>query len=280
MGMNMVPKVVPVAKPSVRGRGYEDSPQPRAVTFPEELPKSRREVLESIAREERHKEAQLYKPLRQRQGSAEGWLVTQAVMTANSDPRVCLPHFAYIKIHEVRDLKLWLSKHRYLRKSRGISKTEKLLYLLTLLQVGCRFESVAVLFSRTPREVLASCKEAFEGLLELHSETMLPHRNILKKYFYPDLWHIVYNYGIEWEDGGDRGHCAWGREDICKVLLTLNIYIGRYRRQGCFALQGDIMDWGRYIHVDHDESTFDVPLWIQRLQAAPPDASMRQDAPG
>jgi predicted metal-dependent hydrolase len=274
------PRLVPVRRPARLSKAFEDSPKPRAVTFPEQLPKTRREVLESIAREESRAGPTLNDSTSRRQGSAEGWVITRAVMTGNSDPRVCLPHPAYIKIHEVRELKSWLSRHRYLRRSRGMSKTEKLLHLLTLLQVGCRFESVAVLFSRTPREVLSACKEAFEGMLEMHSETMLPNPKVAKRYLYPDLWHIVRNYGIEDEDGGDRGYLAWGREDIFKVLITLNIYIGRYRRQGRFALQGDILDWGKYIDMDRNEATFNVPRWIERLQTAPPEAGTGQDAPG
>jgi hypothetical protein len=250
---------------------------PDRCSFPEELARTRKEVIENVAREENRGGVGINEPRREREGSADGSLISQAVMTANPDPRICVPHLAYIKIHEVRDLKSWLSRHRYLRRSKRISKTEKLLHLLTLLQVGCRFESVAVLFSRTPREVLSACRQAFEGLLEMHSETMLPGRRASDRYLYPHLWHIVPNYGVLEDDASDGAYCPWKKEDICNVLVTLNLYIGRYRSQGGFALDGDILDWGRYIHVDDDEALFDVPHWIERLQTAPPESAAQQD---
>lgn len=261
------------------------SVKPERLTFPkaQELKKTRIEVIESIAREEARGGNGLNDPTRKREGSADGTLIAQAIMTADANPHICVPHLAYIKIHEVRDLKLWLSRHNYLHQGRRISKTEKVLHLLTLLQVGCRFESVAVLFSRRPKEVLASCKEVFNGLLELHSETMLPNRKMLHRYVYPHLWHIVHNYvqnAYDWNDKrsqrtDERNYLPWPKDDIRKVLITLNIYVGRYRSQGHIALTGEIMDWGRYIQTLDEDVMFDVPHWIERLQIAPPRAPTR-----
>ncbi|KAF2273457.1 uncharacterized protein EI97DRAFT_436107 [Westerdykella ornata] len=62
----------------------------------------------------------------------------------------------------------------------------------------------------------------------------------------------------------------WTKEDVYKVLITLNVYVGRYRSQGRFALEGDMLDWGRCIHVQHDADEYDVVHWIERLQATPP----------
>lgn len=258
--------------------------KPSRLTFPSphELKKTRIEVIESVAREEARGGPNLNDPTRKREGSADGTLITQAITTADANPYICVPHLGYIKIHEVRDLKLWLSRHNYLHQGKRISKTEKLLHLLTFLQLGCRFESVAVLFSRRPSEVFASCCEVFNGLLELHSETMLPNRKTLHRYVYPHLWHIVHNYVLNEDWGGKRSQRAdntnylpWPKDDIRKVLITLNIYIGRYRAQGHFALTGDIMDWGRYIQAQEDEVMFDVPSWIERLQIAPARAATR-----
>lgn len=254
----------------------------RKVEFPKVLAKTRREVIASIAEEESLPRNGIYEPGRKREGSADGWLISLAVMTANDDPRVCVPHLAYIKIHEVRDLKVWLQDHRYLRRSRGISKIEKVLHLLTVLQVGCRFESVAVLFSRTPLEVLHACREVFEGLLELHSETMLPGPGHMENYLYPHLWHImgVYSAMKRSNNAAERVYYPWKKDDLCKVLVTLNLYIGRYRSQGELALDGPILDWGKYIDVDHEEQEppSDVPRWIERLQTAPPQMPTRQGA--
>jgi hypothetical protein len=240
----------PIKFEDSRTTKYDAQVKPKTVHFPNCLTKSRREVVDNVEEEERHVEAALIDPHRKRQGSADGWLVSLAIMTGNSDLRMCVPHLMCIKIHEVRALKRWLCSMGYLRQSHGLSRTEKVLHLLTLMQMGSRYESVAVLFSRTPAQVANSCSEVFEGLLQLHSETMLPGR-IMSKYLYPHLWHIVYNYSTRRDPTTDERYYPMEPEDVYRVLVTVNIYIGRYRSQGQFSLVGPIMDWGRYIEAPH-----------------------------
>lgn len=259
------PVVIPVAVPKggevvtgghYKPRGFEASQtanhdtrvQQRVTQFPGTVMKNRRDVVDRVEEEERQAEAALVEPNRKRQGSADGWLVSLAIMTGSSDRRMCVPHLMCIKIHEVRGLKWWLCSMGYLRQTHGISRTEKVLHLLTLLQMGSRFETVAVLFSRTPVQVANSCSEVFEGLLQLHSETMLPERT-MSKYLYPHLWHIVGNYSTRRDPRTNESYYPMEPEDVCRVLVTINIYIGRYRSQGQFSLVGPIMNWGRYIEV-------------------------------
>ncbi|KAF2743042.1 hypothetical protein M011DRAFT_529449 [Sporormia fimetaria CBS 119925] len=231
----------------------------------------RGEVLARVGEEERRGESkdgrlELHDADRRRLGSSDGWQVTQAVMTANDEPWMVVPQLAYVKIHEVRGLKAWLASYGYVRSSRRrqLGRMEKLLHLLTLMQFGCRYESVAVLFSRTPREVLSACEEVFAGLLEMHSETMLPRRSVSKLFIYPHLWRIARAYEREEENG--PAPYVWRREDVYKVLITLNMYIGRYRSQGGFALDGECLDWGRYIQVDQETQQLGVVSWLERLQ--------------
>ncbi|KAF2732686.1 hypothetical protein EJ04DRAFT_496573 [Polyplosphaeria fusca] len=178
-----------------------------------------------------------------RKGSTTGWICTQEIMCGIDDVRCVRPQLAFFKVHEVKELKNWLAGHRYLERSDGISRVEKLLHLIFLLQDGVRFEVIAVLFSRSPNTVKRSCLEVFNGLLEMHSETMVPEDPPL----YCHLWRITDQYATADRCMSAYRYYPWDAHDLSKVLTTMNFYIGRYRKQAKLALDGPFMDWGRYL---------------------------------
>ncbi|KAF2246699.1 hypothetical protein BU26DRAFT_606901 [Trematosphaeria pertusa] len=225
----------------------------RAVHIGCHLTKTRAEVEQSIAEEERFGSFAMNDPDRQREGSVTGFFAAFAILNGIDDPSYYLPKLKFVKIHELRALKGWLVAHKYLRRSGSISRLEKLLHLLFLLQGGGRIESWAVVFSRTPREVQDACNEVFEGLLELHSETLLPQRP--HQHVHDGLWGIseryLVNFGNPSTNYGERSY-GWKMDDVWKVLATLNLFIGRYRQQGNFALDGPYHAWWVYFQEAGD----------------------------
>lgn len=202
------------------------------------------EVQKSCREEEHIGTVKLREPDREREGSTSGHFATFVILSGIDDPSYFIPKLWYIKIHEIRPLCGWLVQRKYLAKSGNIESLEKVLHLFILFQEGCRLESVATLFSRTPRQVQSACKEVFEGLLELHSETFLPRRQptcdhlwgISRKFF--NAPHVVRRASQ---------YYGWSTMDVVKVLVTLNLYIGRFRQQGQFALQGPYFKWWRHL---------------------------------
>jgi hypothetical protein len=123
------------------------------------------------------------------------------------------------------------------------------MYLLILLEEGCRFEVIAVYFSRAPNDIVSACLEVSDGILELHDEMVLPpskHGTPAQKYLYEHCWQIVQTHPARSEEGSGRQYYPWSFDELCKMLVTLNIFIGRFRRQGRFALDGPILNWGKY----------------------------------
>jgi hypothetical protein len=223
----------------------KDSPIEIAKT--EHFPQPKDEIIGRLQVEEARNLPTLGDPDRKRQGSCNGFMVADMVMSGIIDERFVLPYFHYIKHHEVRALKQWLSDKKYITKTDGISRIEKVLHCIHLLQTGCRYETLAVIFSRTPRQVEESCHQVMEGLLNLHGFTMIKAHD---QEMYTTLWGIwerfespenqpqaEYYYGFDWLDIG-------------KVMVTLNLYIGRWREQGRFALSGPSNRWGRYFGAE------------------------------
>lgn len=205
----------------------------------------------------------LMEPDRRRQGSCDGSTVTDLVMCNVLNEDYVLPYLHFIKHHELRALKQWLVDNHYVKKSAVISRMEKVLHCLELLQTGCRYETIATIFSRTPRQVESSCQEVMEGLLELHGFTMIKARD---QEMYTTLWGIwcrkfgnpqnqqpaAYYYGFDWLDVG-------------KVMVTLNLYIGRWREQGKFSLEGPSLNWGKFFDAEGTGRfpRMDQPLRLQ-----------------
>jgi hypothetical protein len=208
--------------------------------IPPKLARTRAEVKRSCWEEEFQSDLQLRDPDRRREGSTTAFFAVFSIMSGIDDPEYYLPRFLHIKIHEVKRLKEWLQEKNYLQRSGNISRIEKLLHLLFLLQDGLRFETVATLFSRAPKQVEATCKEVFEGLLEMHSETALPHRQPACDH----LWGISKKYfNVPVVAQTAERYYGWWLADVLKVLVTLNLYIGRYRKQGHVALSGEYFKW-------------------------------------
>ena len=84
----------------------------------------------------------------------------------------------------------------------------------------------------------------------MHSETMLPSAN--QRPLYDHLWKMVDQYSTAAGMNQARNYYPWDGEDLYKVLVTLNFYIGRWRKQGRFALQGPVLDWGLYVQTSEE----------------------------
>jgi hypothetical protein len=203
----------------------------------------------------------LIDPDRQRQGSCDGWTVTDMVMNNVLNEDYVLPYLHFIKHHELRALKQWLVARQYLKKSAVISRMEKVLHYFELLQTGCRYETIATVFSRTPRQVESSCHEVMEGLLEMHGFTMIKARD---QEMYTTLWGIWCRKFAS-PQNQDASACYYGFDwiDFGKAMVTLNLYIGRWREQGKFALEGPSLNWGKFFGA---EGTGKFPRMDQSLQ--------------
>ena len=103
-------------------------------------------------------------------------------------------------------------------------------------------ETIAVLFSHTPRQVLNSCRDVFNRLLEMYSETFLEYDQPTC----PHLWRIAQKFMHVSESDSWERYYHWKKQDVLNVLTTLNMYIGRYRQQGQVALDGPYQHWWRY----------------------------------
>ncbi|KAH7112515.1 hypothetical protein B0J11DRAFT_542537 [Dendryphion nanum] len=224
-----------------------------------DVKKTRDEVMLSVMKEESTCSSTMLDPDKKRQGSGCGFAISFLVITGSKDGAIYVPRLRALKIHEIRSMKQWLVDHGYLQRSGSISRMEKMLHLLFLMQEGLRFESVAVIFSRTPRQVKNCCQEVFGGLLELHSETVLPAPTISQGCLYRDLWDMIGRY--ERYRGGE--YYPWTLVDIKKVIITVNFFIGRFRKQGQMALDGPMMAWGNYVR----DGPFEDSIWtlISRL---------------
>jgi len=231
-GVQRIPDVSPISGHSVC--------RPERHRMPPKLTKTRAEVEQSCRKEEDNECPQLQDPDLRREGSIPSFFAAFSIMSGLDDADYYLPRLVYIKVHEVRRLKEWLEARDYLGRSGNISRTEKLLHLLFLLQDGVRFETIAVMFSRTPRQIRSSCKQVFDGLLQMHSETDLPNRQPACDH----LWRISHKYFAEARllRYAER-YYGWWAVDLIKVLVTLNLYIGRYRQQGRVALEGEYFRW-------------------------------------
>lgn len=246
---------------------------------PGQISLSKREVELRLQEEEAELAPILIEPDRQRLGSADGSTISDMVMNNVLTEDLVLPYLHFIKHHELRALKQWLVDNHYVKKSAVISRTEKVLHCLELLQTGCRYGTIATIFSRTPRQVESSCHEVMEGLLELHGFTMIKAHD---QEMYTTLWGIwcrkfgnpknqqpaAYYYGFDWLDAG-------------KVMVTLNLYIGRWREQGKFALEGPSLNWGRFFDAEGTGKfpRMDQPLRLQYSMVSSSFSSVSDSSP-
>jgi hypothetical protein len=226
------------------------------------LPKT--EVEARLWEEEEEQANILIEPDRQRQGSCDGSTVTDLVMSGIPDRDYVLPYLHHIKHHELRALKEWLVINDFVTRSSGISRMEKVLHCMQLLQDGYRYETIAIVFSRTPRQIESSCREVMEGLLNLHGFTMIKARD---QEMYTPVWGIWYRKyeGPQKQQFYAEDYYGYHWTDIGKVMVTLNLYIGRWREQGKFALEGPSLNWGKFFDADGTGRfpRMDQPLRLQ-----------------
>lgn len=117
------------------------------------VPKPRDEVIAHMRGEMHRTSVELHDPDKVREGSTSGWLTTLAIMSGLEDDRYVLPILTFIKVHEVKDMKKWLIDRGCLQRSGSVSRIERVLHFIFALQMGCRLEMIAVMFSRSPRQV-------------------------------------------------------------------------------------------------------------------------------
>jgi hypothetical protein len=148
-----------------------------------------------------------------------------------------------MKLHEVRYLKQWLVDEGHITSSGPMSRSEKILSCLQLLQTGCRYEALAVMYSRSPRQVKESCIEAMHGLLAWHRRTVRDGETD-KQAMYLPLWGIWSKFVVT--DGQVGRYFGFEWTHVAKVLVALNVYMGRWRMQGRFAVDGPAFVWGKF----------------------------------
>jgi hypothetical protein len=202
------------------------------------FPRPRNEVIRRLQREEANTALHILRASKPRKGSADGFTITHMVMSGAIDHGFVLPYFHHMKHHEVRTLKQWLAERKYVTKSGSVSRIEKLLHCIQLLQTGNRYESIAVVFSRSPKQIAESCREVMTGLLELHDVTVALGTSgeegevgIAKRYE---------------TNAGAEEYFGVGWDAVQRVLMALNLYIGRWRGSGS-PWEGRVFMWGRYL---------------------------------
>ncbi|KAJ4292454.1 hypothetical protein N0V90_009116 [Kalmusia sp. IMI 367209] len=248
-----VPTGVHGEGPSAHFEGGTDSHDRRCAFYvehgtealPYKLTHTREEVQRSCEQEENFPTKALHDPDRKREGSVPGDFATYVILAGINDPSYFLPQLRFIKIHEAKRLKEWLVQEHHLSPSGRISRVEKVLHLIFILQEGWRVETVAVLFSRTPLQVQNGCRDVFSRLLEMHSETLLERYQPTCHH----LWKITHKFMGNAEVGRWERYYGWKRLEVLGVLITLNMYIGRYRQQGRVALDGPYQHWWRHFPI-------------------------------
>ncbi|KAF2853504.1 hypothetical protein T440DRAFT_390284 [Plenodomus tracheiphilus IPT5] len=205
------------------------------------FPQSKVEVKRRIQQEEANAKFTLNGEDTVRQGSCDGASIAKMVMSGYQDDGLILPNLHYIKVHELRALIEWMANTNAITSSESISCVEKVLHCVQLLQTGCRYESLAVIFSRSPRQIKESCLEVMGALLRLHSETV---NKVGGQESYMPLWKIWRKFEVT--EGRAGAYYGFRWIEVAKVLVTLNLYIGRWRMQGMFATDGPTFLWGRF----------------------------------
>jgi len=228
-------------------------------TNPEQWPQPRTEVIARLRHEETNPSLDLRDPDRVRVGSCNGYTVAQMMMFGIENHRFVLPYLHYIKHHELRDLKRWLIENDHVQKSGTISRIEKLLHCIQLLKTGNRYESIAVIFSRSPRQVQASCHEVMAGLLHLYDVTV---DDACEQDVYASAWGIWKRFNLNVHSGRAERYYGFCWDEVTKVLVALNLYIARWRGSAN-GLEGRAFEWGRYLGVEGDGAVIDA---IRRLE--------------
>jgi hypothetical protein len=215
-------------------------------TNAERWPQPRDEVIARLQKEEANTCLHIRDAHKVRRGSCNGFTVTDMVMSGVEDERFVLPYLHYVKHHEVRALKKWLARNHVVHRSGTVSRMEKVLHAMQLLQTGSRYESIAVLFSRTPSQVRESCHEVLAGVLDLYEATV--DESVAPEVYAP-LWGITKRCAQG--TGAERAERYFGFRltEVAKVLMALNLYIGRWRGSKS-PFEGQPFPWGRFLGVE------------------------------
>jgi hypothetical protein len=89
----------------------------------------------------------------------------------------------------------------------------------------------------------------------MHSEMELP--NLGSKWpIYPSLWRITEKFEPKLREWARR-YYPWEQEHLQMVIVALNLFIGRYRKQGHVALEGPFLNWGKYIQSEQAEEIWE-----------------------
>jgi hypothetical protein len=206
-------------------------------------PRQRVEVIARLQEEENNTALQILRADETRQGSADGSMITYMIMSGAIDHRFVLPYLAYIKRREVRGLKDWLAERELVTKSGGTSRIEKVLHCVQMLQTGMRYESIAVIFSRSPEEVAEACHEVVDGLLQLYEETERDGEG--EEEVHARRWGVAKRYEV---NKRAQEYFGFSWEAVQKVLVALNAFIGRYGESQS-TREGKVW-WGRFAGVD------------------------------
>lgn len=238
-------------------------------TNPERWPQPRDEVIRRLEKEENNTCLQMKDGDRIRRGSCNGFTITDMVMSGVEDDHFVLPYFRYIKHHEVWALKQWLGKKNLIHKRGTTSRMERLVHCILLLQTGSRYESIAVLFSRAPRQIKESFHEVMAGLLELYKLTV---DESVESEIYAPLWGITKRCALNADAQGVEKYYGVSWAEIAKVLIALNLYIGRWRGSTS-PFAGRPFEWGRYLGVKQARPLSTVKSGVEEIQGSSTSSS-------
>jgi hypothetical protein len=246
--LKYLPQVLARGAPSQAPRSPD-----RQETNPEKIPQPREEVKRRIQEESSNQEPMLRDPDRVRRGSCNGFMITEMTMKGVDNPHFVLPFLHYMKFHELRYLKEWLANAGFINSSGTITRMEKCLLCIQVLQTGCRYEALAVIHSRSPLQVQDACKEVMQGLVQWHRKTV-DEDETGDQAKYIGLWGIWDKYVVS--DGRAGLYFGIDWTQLAKVLVALNMYMGRWRMQGKFAMDGPAFAWGKFfVPEDSDEAS-------------------------
>jgi hypothetical protein len=253
---------------------------PPEETHPELWPQPRDQVIERLRKEEINTFLHLREPGRVRRGSCNGFMISTMTLSGVQDPRFVLPHLHHIKPHEIRLLKQWFILGDYIRPSGPISRTEKLLHCIQLLQTGNRYETIAVVFSRSPRHIRNSCHDVITGLLILYNATVTKDS---EREVYAPLWGICERFAANEASYRAEVYYGFRWSEVANALIALNLFIGRCRGSES-AFDGQPFQWGKYLVEKNiqrvpDESLGAPAVWSSNASMQESDGGSDYDAP-
>ncbi|KAF2820634.1 hypothetical protein CC86DRAFT_471208 [Ophiobolus disseminans] len=204
---------------------HPTSPEPTPPPYP--LPRAT--VIALLRHEERNSSLHLHDPDRIRTGSCTGFTISQLLLFGSTHPSFVLPYLPHIPLRSLRSLKKYLIAHGHILKSATISRTEKLLHCMQLLRTGNRYESIAVVFSRSPRQVRAACQEVMMALEAMYESTV---DEGCEADVCAHVWGIWKRFELNADEQGAARYYGFTWSQVAKVLVGLNLFIGGGEGEG------------------------------------------------